>query len=730
MAMLKFKKGLYSNLMKSENAASVQSVGTIYVTTDEKAMYVDILNKENQPERIRLSDIVQVQTVSDLASFAPDYSPTALYYVINDNALLKYTGDGANHTWKQINGTKELQEAITANANAISALDERLTALDKTDGRIAAIEGRVTAIDAATTGRMAVAEADIATLKATVGTNADGKTLGDRVTAVEGRMDDAEEAIEALESKDGELAEAIEAVQTNLNTHASEAVNTYATKTELNTAKSAILGQTEGVDFVGTVKEAYAKVEAEAARADAAEKANAAAASAAAEAAATADGKAVQAGKDAAKAQKAADDAQAAAELRVLTSTFEAFKTTNSAEIKAADDKAVSAGNAASAIQEEFDVYELAHANDYNNSKIDELVADAKKAGTDANDNANTRLLKSEFETFKSGNTTAIEAAHNAADAAQEDADEALRRLDALEGDNGVSKAIADAVKEVKEYADQAELDAVATAKGYTDTEVAKANEAAAEAKSAADAAQSDATDALEAIDVINGNGTGSISKAVADAEGRAAVDATQKANTAEANAKAYADAEFVKTNKAVSAAQSKADANEEAIGIINGTGEGSITKAVADAKADLESQIAADINAANAMIYKGEVATQDALDDIVEASVGDTYVVSTEFGSKRPGDLLIAKSTYTETATGEIDGKIPAGYLAWDHVKTGYDADLEQTIETVDGKIQLTSAVGAANNGQISFVSDGSATTVSVASNTVTIGMAWEDFE
>lgn len=720
MAMLKFKKGLWSKLPET------MSEGTIYVTTDEKAMYVDI----SDSQRIRLGDIVRLANMSELT---PPYSTGPFYYIEEDNALLKYVetkdaeGNVTSRAWKQVNGTQELQAAITTNANAISALDERLTALDKTDGRIASIEGRVTAIDAATTGRMAVAEADIATLKATIGTNEEGKTLGGRVTDVEGRMDDAEDAIEALQTKDGELAEAIEDVKDLLIQHETTAGQTYATKTELNTAKTAILGQTDGVDFDGTVKGAYEAVVAEKARAEVAEQANASAASAALQAATTADGKAVQAGKDAAKAQKAAEDAQAVAELRVLSSDFEAFKTTNSAAIKAADDKAVSAGNAASAIQEEFDAYELAHANDYNNDKINELVADAKKAGTDANDNANTRLLKSDFETFKTGNTTAIETAQNAANAAQEDADEALRRLDALEGDIGISKAIADAVKEVKEYADQAELDAVATANGYTDTEVAKANGAAADAQAAAEAAQSDATDALKAIEVLNGDVTtaGSVAKIADDARKAAETKAAELANTAETNAKNHANNIVDPVSKVANAAQSQANENKEAIAILNGDADtdGSVANKVAAAKAELTTDINSKINAANAMIYKGEVSSATELSALTDLSIGHTYVVSSAFGAYSAGDLLVANGD-------EVDGKITAESLTWDHVTTGYDADLEQTITTAEGKIQLTSAIGA-NNGQIAFVpAAGSAATVAVDNNTVTIGMAWEDFE
>ena len=127
-------------------------------------------------------------------------------------------------------------------------------------------------------------------------------------------------------------------------------------------------------------------------------------------------------------------------------------------------------------------------------------------------------------------------------------------------------------------------------------------------------------------------------------------------------------------------------------------------------------------------MVYKGEVSSATELGALTDLSIGHTYVVSAAFGAYSAGDLLVANGT-------EVDGKITAESLTWDHVTTGYDADLEQTITTADGKIQLTSAIGA-NNGQIAFESkkdannNTSALVVEVANNTVTIGMVWEDFE
>lgn len=98
MSMLNFKYGIHDNL---KNQGIVN--GTIYVTTDEKAMYVDLDNT-----RIRLSQIITL-TTHDWQTLPPPYSAEAFYYLTDSNALLKYTGNA----WVQINSTKDLREALT-----------------------------------------------------------------------------------------------------------------------------------------------------------------------------------------------------------------------------------------------------------------------------------------------------------------------------------------------------------------------------------------------------------------------------------------------------------------------------------------------------------------------------------------------------------------------------------------------------------------------------------------
>lgn len=98
MSMLNFKHGLYANLPSAINN------GTIYVTTDEKAMYVDL-----NDTRIRLSQIITLSTY-DWQNLTPPYSTEAFYYISDANALLKYTGS----QWMQLNSTAEIENSLAA----------------------------------------------------------------------------------------------------------------------------------------------------------------------------------------------------------------------------------------------------------------------------------------------------------------------------------------------------------------------------------------------------------------------------------------------------------------------------------------------------------------------------------------------------------------------------------------------------------------------------------------
>ena len=97
MANVFFKKGLLANLPSSYAA------GTFYVTTDERAMYLDI----DDSTRIRLGDFIQVDAVSNLPTSGA--STSALYYCVAENILAKWNGSD----WTQINKQPTAEEMKT-----------------------------------------------------------------------------------------------------------------------------------------------------------------------------------------------------------------------------------------------------------------------------------------------------------------------------------------------------------------------------------------------------------------------------------------------------------------------------------------------------------------------------------------------------------------------------------------------------------------------------------------
>lgn len=86
MANVTFHKGLLANL------PATKSAGSIYITTDERAVYFDY-DAEN---RIRIGDFISVASISALPESA---STDALYYAEAENVLAKFNGT----TWVQIN---------------------------------------------------------------------------------------------------------------------------------------------------------------------------------------------------------------------------------------------------------------------------------------------------------------------------------------------------------------------------------------------------------------------------------------------------------------------------------------------------------------------------------------------------------------------------------------------------------------------------------------------------
>ena len=147
--------------------------------------------------------------------------------------------------------------------------------------------------------------------------------------------------------------------------------------------------------------------------------------------------------------------------------------------------------------------------------------------------------------------------------------------------------------------------------------------------------------------------------------------------------------------------------------------------KELADTKDELLDEINEQIDAANAMTYKGAVTASNQL-PTSNVKVGDTYVVSTAFGDYNAGDLLVAKGTEGE------DGIIASG-LTWDHVSTGYATTFDQTLEVEGGNnsavITLNAYTGVPGT-SVGIVSANEGLTVKTEDNVITLNMVWGSFD
>lgn len=260
MANLNFKYGASYAALKALSYAE----GTIYVTTEEKAMYVDLGGN-----RLRLGQTIVFPTWADFNenTTLPPQSPEAFYYIESENALLKYTGysvdaDGnvSGGAWKQINSTADLTSEINSLKTRVSSLETTVTghtsSIKTINDNIAAINqeiGDPATNDAVATGIYALIDAEEARAKAAEKANA--TDIANEIA----RAKAAEQAnatnivgltskVNALESKDTELAQAIADEQTRAK--AAEKANADAIAEEVTRAKAAEKANADAIDAI------------------------------------------------------------------------------------------------------------------------------------------------------------------------------------------------------------------------------------------------------------------------------------------------------------------------------------------------------------------------------------------------------------------------------------------------------------------------------------------------
>ena len=255
MAMVSFKKGVLANLPATKTA------GTFYVTTDERAMYLDV----DASTRIRLGDFQEFASVTALTA-NPNPSTTALYYVSDINCLAKW--DGAQYV--QINkDTGMTSIEVTGDGNAITAAvydaDGRKLTLTKgaTYMTSADVDGKINT----KVGELKIGDTTYDTVKAYVdqktsgiATDASLSALTSRVTTAEGEIDALQAAIAEGGAVTLAIADAKKAGTDAQATAGQAKADAAAAQTDVDALEGKVGTVADGktvVSMIGDVETAY-----------------------------------------------------------------------------------------------------------------------------------------------------------------------------------------------------------------------------------------------------------------------------------------------------------------------------------------------------------------------------------------------------------------------------------------------------------------------------------------
>lgn len=261
--LLKFKHGLQADMKENSPALAA---GTIYITRDERAMYVDLpaYSKDGVTEavkRIRIGDMRVYEYLdelkTDLTNDMSALTTSALYYAEKDNvtnkkvinALLKWNGT----EFIQLNKTSDIVgnlDALTARVTAAEGtIASYTTTLEDHAERIGTLEATVSALDE-TYATDEVLNSAIDTLNTAIGKKANQDAFEVLSQTVADNKSDADTAFESFVRDYVKKTEAPGYTDILTTTSASE---TYATKTELNTTKTDLIGKDSDATTADTI---------------------------------------------------------------------------------------------------------------------------------------------------------------------------------------------------------------------------------------------------------------------------------------------------------------------------------------------------------------------------------------------------------------------------------------------------------------------------------------------
>lgn len=740
---LLFRKGLQSKIKDLP-----VTPGAISITIDEPGMYIDLPANaalgHTTDYRVRIGDVITVYGLKELSDIANNitagdlstesatstntlvgkinkYSSSALYYVINQNMLLKYDALSEKFIW--INDTSALENSLAALTNTVNGIGNRVTTLETTT---------------------------IPNINKTIADNK--KNLQDQIDAITGGAGVSLQTLQAAieqEVKDRQAADngldgKITAINNNLKNYSTTAQMNAAigtAKTELTTA----IGTAKSEAIEAAATDAAAKVKVEKERAEAAE-------STLRQSITSINTSLNDYAKKADVYTKTEINTKVSdLNTAIDTAEADANKYTD-AEIKKIDTAYKAADTALDG--KIADVRNNLANNYYNKTSIDGKVDVINEVIATAQSTATTNAV-SQAKTYTD---TEVAKEKKRAEEAEAGLAQQIQQLSTSASSTYATKTeLANTKTNLEGQIATAKSGAEATAKDYTDDEIAKIDEA----YKAADASlKSTLEGQIQGVSTNLANNY--YNKTTIDSKVTAINTSISNAQTnAEANAKSYTDTEIGKIDKAYKDADTAL--KNELAETINGVSANLTnnyykktqvyTKTETDGLLDTHLQEAKDyvdnvLDAAEAMMYKGTVtgandsALRTALASKTKVEAGHVYVVASYTGTYHPGDLMIAAADGSGT-----DGKLAWSTTNWHHVKTGYDATLEQkllsTAATNGGKVEIDS-IGALDVGSVTFKAaadtSGNYTTAarvtmstdkagSGNNGTVTIGMVWTDF-
>ena len=692
--LLNFKFGEYSKL--PENKAA----GTVYITTDEQAMYVDLPKKDAQGTekltRLRIGDIRVFESASD-EKFTPPYE-VGFYYFISDNALMRYD---SNKTWTQVNQVADIKENLAGLAETVDTLSDDLAA------EISRSTGKDNAHDAA----IAQLEKDVVKAQGDA-----TKGIADAAAAKSAADDAQEDATQALKD-----AAAAQKAADDANAEA-EAAKSAADKAQEDAGKAQARADSAHTE-IGKTNTELAGVKSTAT---------------------TAASDATKALANAKTAQEAAEEADAKA--------LEAQRIANTK---------VDANDVATALTPYAKTADVNAAISNIQGATNETIASAYSLANTAKQAADTAQQAAEAADTKAGAAkTRADDAH--VEIGKTNTELAGVKTTANRADENATQALADAAQGIADAANAAS--AAATAQQAAENAGAaagKAQQDATQALTNAAAAQTRADNAHTAIGETNSKlstveetanrADGNASQALTNAAtAQAAAEAAQATADKKVNADyvtsalaPYATTEQVNskisdiqgdTDQTIAAAYSLADTANQAAEDAQEAAE-TAQQAAEDAQATADSKVDADYVTSALAPYATQEWTSNEIDKKIQTIDAMTYKGVVDCGSDlastpnpananaNKGDVWKVGRTGTYAKSGNfkgIDAKVGDLLIyegadgtndpsKWAHVSSGYEDDYLQKFKVV-GKSAVagTETIPGTNRGVVMNLTDG----------------------